>query len=168
MHMSEEILKDLFIQDFSHFIVQIFGVWLHKALADYICIVAQISNVSNCSKMIHLLHNALYIWTENIDLDQQCSLKSLERFFIEKSSEKIAQNWCFPFLKKDICSIRIEFFCHHFPSIDIERRNNKTFLPIATARQLCKTKIELCWRRTINVFLGDIIQVFEAASCNLI
>lgn len=31
MHMSEETLKDLFIQDFSHFIVQIFGVWLHKA-----------------------------------------------------------------------------------------------------------------------------------------
>lgn len=110
MHMSDEILKDLFIQDFSHFIVQIFGVWLHKALADYICIVAQISNVSNGSKMIHLLHNALSIWTENIDLDQQCSLKSLERFFIEKSSEKIAQNWCFPFFKKDICSIRIEFF----------------------------------------------------------
>lgn len=36
MRMSEEILKDLFTQDFSHFIVQIFGVWLHKALADYI------------------------------------------------------------------------------------------------------------------------------------
>lgn len=31
MHRSEENLKDLIIQDFSHFIVQIFGVWLHKA-----------------------------------------------------------------------------------------------------------------------------------------
>lgn len=118
MHMSEEILKDLFIQDFSHFIVQIFGVWLHKALADYICIVAQISNVSNCSKMIHLLHNALYIWTENIDLDQQCSLKSLERFFIEKSSEKIAQNWCFPiFKKRHLFNPNRVFFVITFPQL---------------------------------------------------